>query len=288
MRTRLRMEYPLAKSHMKVRSLALKVGSKTLRMVIHESDNYITFFIGGHTKYCIHGFILKQDSPMSKYDDISIGEFSKIHHNLECSLEHDFKRGADTNMILKVFLSYIHTHYSYVKYLKFDDASNRNCDNGRIVDLAEMSYITTGKTWYEKNFGAKLSESSRILFDRVERKFQEMKSTVAWEPFSANLEKGKDSPIPILEIKDMYEKAATWQDFFGPLREKMGIEKFCPFVAPWLEEFMHSYFKMKFIKFEYLMPLEPNKISFTELPYSRGGRRFTRKNLKLSPMSYME
>jgi hypothetical protein len=281
------MDYPPAKSHMTVTSHALKIRSKTLRIVKHESDNYITMYIGGHTKYCIYGFITKEGGGVAKMGgSISVGEFSKIHYNLECSLEHDFKRGIDTNMILKLFLSYIHKHYPYVKELKFDDASYRTCDNGQQVDLAEMTYITTGKTWYQKNFGARLSESSVADFNRTEQRFQEMKSKVSWETFSGNI--SKEILIKIPEMKEIYENASTWQDFFGPLREKMGIEKFCPFVAPWLEQFMHSYFKSKFIRFEYLMPIEPNIIPFTELPYSRGGRRFTRKNLKLSAMSFME
>ncbi len=280
------MNYPPAKSHMKTRSLALKVGSKTLRLVIHESDNYVTLYIGGHEKYCIYGFITKEESSIAKTDDISIGDFSKIHYNLECSLEHDFKRGADTNMILKLFLAYIHKHYPYVKYLKFDDASHRTCDDGQLIDLAEMTYITTGKTWYEKNFGAKLEKSSKTDFIKAEHRFQEMKLKVTWETFSGNFPKEILTEIP--DMQKMYEEATTWQNFFGPLRERMGIENFCPFVAPWLEQFMHSYFGTKFIKFKYLMPVEPNTIPFIEQPYLKGGKRFTRKNLKLRPLALME
>ncbi len=243
-------------------------------------------YIGGHTKYCIYGFIIKEGSLTAKTDDISIGDFSKIHYNLECSLEHDFKRGVDTNIIIKLLLSYIHKHYPYVKQLKFDDASSRTCDDGQRVDLAEMSYITTGKTWYEKNFGVTMGSSTQEIFKKAEQKFLKSKAETSWESFSGDIPKDKIKNIS--DMKSMYETAETWQDFFGPLREKMGVEKFCPFIASWLEPFMKSKFGVKFIKFEYLMSIEPNIIPFTEFPYSRGGRRFTRKNLKLSAMSYME
>jgi hypothetical protein len=271
---------------MKVRTISLKVGSKTLRLVIHESDNYITLYIGGHTKYCIYGFIIKEGSGVARQDDITIGEFSKIHYNLECSLEHDFKRGVDSNMILKVLLSYISKYYSYVKYLKFDDASYRTCDNGLHVDLAEMTYITTGKTWYEKNFGAIMTSSTRDIFNKAEERFKKSKSETSWDTFCGTVNNDIIKIVP--NAKKLYEEAETWQSFFAPVREHMGIEKFCPFVAPWLEQFMRTSFGTKFIKFEYLMPLEPNKIEFTELPYARGGKKFTRKHLKLRQLSIME
>ena len=280
------MEYPSAKSHVEVRSVALKVNNKSMRLVIHESPDVITFFIGGHTKYCIYGFIYKEGGMMAKFKGISIGDFSKIHYNLECSLEHDFKRGSDTNMLLKLLLSYIHKHYPYVKQLKFEDASYRTCDDGQLIDLAEMSYITTGKTWYEKNFGATLDPSSRAQFKRAEQNFKEIKEHAKWDDFSRSLP--KDSPVEFSEMKKIYEEASTWQEFFGPLREKMGVETFCPFISPWINSFMAGAFGMKFIQFRYLMPVEGNTIPFTEHPYSRGGRRFTRKNLKLRPLALME
>jgi hypothetical protein len=183
-------------------------------------------------------------------------------------------------------LSYIHKHYPYIKQLKFEDASYRTYDDGQIIDLAEMSYITTGKTWYEKNFGATLDPSSRAQFKRAEQKFKEMKEKLLWDEFSQELP--KDGPVEFPEMKKMYEEAATWQEFFGPLREKMGVENFCPFISAWINPFMAGAFGMKFIQFRYLMPIEGNTIAFTEVPYSRGGRRFTRKNLKLRPLALME
>lgn len=280
------MEYPDLKSGSELKTITLKVGSKTLRLIQHESPDIITLYIGGHTKYCIYGFITKSSSPMARFSDISIGNLSKIHYNQACSLEHDFKRGVDTNMILKVFLSYIHKHYPHIKQMKFEDASYRPCDDGQIIDLAEMSYITTGKTWYEKNFAATLAPTSEGQFKVLELKFQKMKLEIDWNTFKGFIT--TKLPIDEIELQKIYEDATTWQDFFGPLREKMGIELFCPFVAPWLHTFMEMVFKFSFIQFKYLMPVEPNRISFTELPYSRGGRRFTRKNLKLRPLSLME
>jgi hypothetical protein len=178
-------------------------------------------------------------------------------------------------MILKLFLSYIHTHYPHVRSLKFEDASYRACDNGQIVDLAEMSYLTTGSTWYEKNFGAILDPASQAQFKALETKFQTFKGELSWDSFRGFITTAL--PLAEAELKSLYESSTTWQDFFGALREKLGVEKFCPFVAPWLRTFMEFGFKRSFIQFAYRMPVEGNTIPFTELPYVRGGRRFTRK-----------
>lgn len=272
------MEYPQIKQGMRSKITAIKIGNKTLKLVTHESDNYITIYIGGHTKYCIYGFVIKQGSIMAERYDVSIGDFSKIQFTIECSLEHVFRRGIDTNIILKVFLSYIYKHYPYVKQLNFEDASYRRCDTGEIIDLAEMSYITTGKTWYEKHFGASVAPQSRAMVANIESKFQEIKGGMSWDECKSYIT--NELPIEEAEMKQLYDTVKTWQDFFGPLRDRIGIESFCPFVAPWLEIFMKAHFKKRFIQIPYHIPIKENIIEFTEVPYTHGGKRFTRKRIE--------
>ena len=89
---------PIPKIGTNVLKKIIKLAKKSLLMTIHESDYSTTIYIGGYTKYCIEAQIMKH---LSK-QDITVGAFNKIRFDVECSLEHDFTRGYDTTMILKL------------------------------------------------------------------------------------------------------------------------------------------------------------------------------------------
>ena len=255
----------------------IKIGNKSLLMTTHESNSSIIIYIGGHDTYCIDAQILK---PSSK-EPVTIGNLTKIRFDVNCSLEHNFVRGFDTNMILKLLLTYIHDIYPTTKAMRFSDASTQTCDNGFSVDLSEMLYLITGKTWYEKNFGAYLDGYSLENFKTLETGFQAKKSTISWEMMKDIIT--TDLPLTDDEMKQLYDSAVTWQDFFGGLSEKIGIPEMCNFMAPWLHRFIQQYFRFNFMANTYMIPVGDYKIPYTVLEYKniRGGRRFTRKRVKL-------
>ena len=158
----------------------IKIGSKSLLMTIREDTNSVNIYIGGHELYCLNIFIKKEQSIYSGFNP-SIAHLPGIEYNSECSLEYNFKRGIDTNMILKFAISYIYKNYPHVKGLSFNDASYRSCDNGNTVSLAIMSYIASGKTWYETHFGAYLEAEYISAFKSAEQRFQESKKIIQWE-----------------------------------------------------------------------------------------------------------
>jgi hypothetical protein len=210
---------------------------------------------------------------------LNVGRLVQIYYNVNCSLEGDFKRGIDTTNILHILCKYLRENYPYVEYLSFTDASYRTCDNGVTIDLARLSYLRTGKTWYEKNYGAFLDDQYVNIFNRMEGALQKGKNTLSWDRFK-QLIKG-EFPLPESEMKTMYETSGSWQDFFGPLSDKIGISAFCIFMAPWINTFFTSITQTSFSSFTYVLPLIgiPD-IDFDITNYSRGGRKFTRKQVK--------
>lgn len=263
--------YPKAREGTSVIHKKLKIGTKTMRMSIYESQTSITIYIGGHEEYCIEIQMMK---PGYGYD-ITMAHFSKIRWDLNCSLEYNFQRGVDTNMLLKLAMSYISRNYRDVTHMTFNDASSRTCDDGRPVDLAKMSYICTGKTWYEKHFGAYIAPLWKNAFETQHKKFNEAKKTMTWEQFNGFI--GVPLPLDKQTIEKMYNDSDTWQDFFSSVRDAVGIGKFCEFVAPWLDSFLLRYLQFNFIGFNYIMPITDYDLSYSVSEYIRGGKRNTRK-----------
>ena len=252
----------------------VKIGTKSLLMTIRENTDSVNIYIGGHDMYCIHIYIMKEKSIYSSRFDTSIANLPGIEYNQNCSLEYNFKRGNDTNMILKFAITYIHKTYPHVKGISFNDASFRTCDNGKQISLALMSYISTGKTWYEKNFGAYLSSKSLILFESINQRFQSAKTTISWEIMKNIME--NQIPMEESKMKTMFESAATWQDFFGPIREVIGISEFCIFVEPWLDNFINETMDYNILGLQYILPVKDHTIVYIISDYQRGGKRFTR------------
>ena len=285
---------PRTGTHVSKKKITINGSTKTLLVTTHETNSSILIFIGGHDVYCIEAQIMKAASG----EDPSIGNFTKIRFDVNCSLEHNFVRGYDTTMILKFLLTYIKRTYPYVNVMRFNDhsfrrneclssyndenASMRTCDNGATVELSQMLYMIRGKTWYETHFGAYLADESAQKFKLLEDRFQEKKKTISWSMMKDIIT--TQFPIDEPELEDLYTKATTWQEFFAPLNERIGTSNMCIFMAPWLGRFVLQYFRFNFIAEMYLLPVRDSKIDYVLAEYQRGGStRFTRKR-RTQPM----
>lgn len=267
--------------------LRISIGAKSLKLSSYETSDTITIFIGGHDVYCIEAMIYKEDSIFVTRLGYSanIGLLTQVYYNLNCSLEGNFQKGVDTSRILHILCKYIRRNYPYVNALSFTDASYKTCDNGHDVELAEMTYMRTGKTWYEKNYGAYIDNKYAGQISDMEQKFTNAKKHMTWKDFSQFIVGA--IPLSEEELEHMYTNALTWQQFFGPLSEKMGISQFCIFVAPWLHKFFNAISNVSFASFKYILPLDkiPN-IEYTISNYMRGGRKFTQKRIRKKKVNY--
>lgn len=265
----------------------IQVGAKSLKMSVFETENVIHLYIGGPTLYCIYATIHTEKSLFVKHGihNKSVGTLEQIYYNKSCSLEHNFVRGIDTNMIIQVLITYIKQKYSYVRTLQFNDASTRTCDNTLPVSLASMTYIYTGSTWYQKNYNAYLSSNNSDKLRLLEDAYNERKLQFTWEMFRDLYAKG-NLPLPESDMKIAFTHSNTWQDFFAYIQTKIGISEFCNFVAPWLTNFMRQVMKHDIILFPYNFNLDDFKsVKLHITPYTNtGGRRkFTRKAQRKVP-----
>lgn len=252
--------------------IKLIIGNKSLKLVKYESLREISFYIGGHTIYCIYVSLIKNDGKI-----LSDGHLNKIRYDQVCSLENNFMRGIETNMILKLLLTYISRNYPIVKKLLFNDRSTITCPNGETIDLGLISYLVNGETWYEKHFGAFLEGLNLTTFRKFESDFQNRKKNTTWESFNEQMHRLLQMPIPEEELKEIYTQSNTWQQFFKTINNKLDIFDFYTHVQPWIHRFMLVYFKHNIIGFNYQMPVKDYGINYVEGTYQRGGRKFTRR-----------
>ena len=273
--------YPEPNPNIHVYNKKISIGKKSLRMLIHESEDTFTLYIGGYTMFCIDALIHKETSRFSRIIDVQLGYLSHVYYNQTCSLEHNFVRGIDTNRILKILCTYVKNNFPYIKGFIFNDTSTRPCDNGSYINLYEMSYIRTGKTWYEKHFHAYIHPTSLKLFIKTEKEFQEKKKLISWDMMKTYIQ----TPLPMDEsiLQTLYDSTNTWQEFFDTISNTIEIDTFCIFVSDWLHGFMMSIFQLDLATIKYIMPIDINTIEYTESSYKQGGSRFTRKHIYRQP-----
>ncbi len=258
---------------------AFAVASKTLKVTTYETQDTYTIFIGGHDLYCIECMIYKSDSSFARIIPTNVARLIQIYYNMNCSLEGNFQRGIYTTRIFQILCEHIRRKYKHIDTISLTDASFRTCDNGHDVDLAVMTYLRTGKTWYEKNYGAYLDGIDIQKFNNMEQRMYELKKTMNWKEFKQFIKGGY--LIAEKDMQTMFENASTWQDFFGPLSDKMGISEFCIFVSPWLSTFW-DISKYSFASGKYYIPLKNiPTIEYVPVEYKRGGRRFTAKRIRV-------
>lgn len=257
----------------------ITTNNKAFLLTTHTNTDTITMYIGGHDKYCIEAQIFKENSTFSSFIDISVGNLSQIYFNVGCSLKGGFKRGEDTNLIIQLMISYINKTYPYIKSLSFTDASFRSCDNGHTVGLAEMSFITTGKTWYELHYKAYIETPYKVIVDENISNYNNLKKKVSWEMMT-NYIRTPPPTFTIEQLHILFDNSTTWQEFFSTIRNTIGISTFCIFISPWLHLFVKSLVKIPFSGIKYLLPLD-NYVEYTLSISNRrtGGKRYTHKRI---------
>lgn len=277
--------------YIKAEFYKIKVGTKHLKMTTYETENMVNMYIGGPKLYCIHATVNKPESIFVQrgMDKLHIGSIEQIYYNKQCSLEHNFTKGIDTNMIINLLCQYVRDKYPYVTHLKFNDASHRACDNGIEVSLMVMTFLYSGMTWYQKNFHAIVVPEQIARYNKIITNYNEQKEKYSWNSFNEIFIKGK-LPLHEHEMEALYNSAETWLDFFTPLMEKIDISEFCNFISPWLPKFIDIILKHDFLIIPYLLILEKLRpVEYTITKYIEGGKRktFTRKHPKKLPRNYM-
>lgn len=264
----------------------LKIDNHTIILTTYETESSITIYLGGVKHWCIHSTLHKDNNNKIKEE----GYLVKIRYDLLCSVEEKIQRGGDITKLLKLLIQYIHDTYPEVKYLSFNDLSTRRCDNESNINLAVMTYLYSGKTWYEKNFDVTISIQSKETLDKIVKKFNKSKKE-SWSVIRDTIYNYKELKYTECEIEKIYEEAITWNEFFEAIFKKIGIAKFCIFVSPWLDSFTIQYFN-NLMGLSYDMPIKATNIVYTKNEFV-GGRyksyfKGARKNKTIKRFSEIE
>lgn len=246
---------------------------KNFKLTIFDSENNVRIFLGGHSNiYCLEGFIYKDINFDNKFIDKTVGILVQVYYDQACSLDGDFEKGIDTKNLIHLFLSIVKKNFKHVTQIQLTDASTKMCDNGSEVSLSNMLYARRGKTWYEQHFNAVLDTKDKAKFDNAVARFNAAKESMDWDNFAPFI-KG-DLPLPQEEMEEIYNRARTWQEFFGTIATKIGDADFCEFVSPWLNDFMQILMKFTFVMTFYYIPLSNYKQrEYTISPFTGGGRK---------------
>lgn len=266
-------DYPGQKNDTVIHKI-VSTNSKRFRMSIYENERLLSFYIGGHTRFCVYAEMIKNDNGELK----DMGYLYKIRYDEVCSLDNQFTRGADTQFILKFLLTYLSKTYPSVKKLAFNDASARTCNHGVPVSLASMQFILTGKTWYQKHFSAYLEGRDIQNFTRYYDDYTRQKKLTDWNMIIYRIDNLPSLGIDMQTLEQIYNQTNTWEEFFSYISNMIGIGEFCEFIYPWLDKFIKSFLKHELMGFQYMMPVKEYPIEYELLPYTKGGKRFTRKN----------
>jgi len=236
-------------------------------LTVRTSDTSTMLYIGGLTVWCISCQVLHNKS---------VANMPKIEYNETCSLTGRYKRGIDTIDILALMMAYVHDRFPNVTHITFDDYSWRSCDDQQTIDLAPFYYLMYGVTWYMSKMGATFEkEADAAHFTDANRRFQQLKLTMTWTEFDAEVTSAH--PLPDSEMRRLYEGSETWPIFFSKVKEQVSIEDLCRYMAPWVKDFVRKHAGLLYESMKMIMPIVggvPYTISpFTKRTNGGGGTR---------------
>ena len=255
----------------------VNIGPNKLLMTIRTGVTDDLIYMGSKKVYCIYALVPKyiDEAPDEQIDT---GTFQELKYDNQCALGDNLATGVDSTLLVKLMVTYIARKYPYIKELRFSDASYKTCDDGTRTELSEMTYLTIGKTWYEKHFDAFVEYDSNSSYTRDMEYVQQKKNTTTWD----HLLKRIPSLRKFEDMRGIYENATTWQEFFSAVRDRLGgIAQFCMFASKWLHIFTTQYLRLRFTKYTYILPIKDYGIQYTTESYtSGGGRRKMTKTMK--------
>lgn len=95
---------------------------------------------------------------------IHIARIVKINFHPRCSITRELQRGGGTEVMVKSALTFVTRTFPWITDFTLTDASTVDCGDecggasSYPVSLTALSLCTTGQTWYERAFGARLED----------------------------------------------------------------------------------------------------------------------------------
>lgn len=251
------------------------IRKKVMIITTYETAGTITIYIGSRDIYCIDVQLLKNKD----LSTVTTGYLTKARWDSVCSIDEPFSKGSDTILMIKLLINYINDKYPDVKELKFNDMSTKTCDDGNSVSLAAMKLLTDGKTWYESHFDIKLNDISDTLYKQLKTDITNKKKEISFDNFSmySNI---NFLNIPDSELRELYNKSNTWQEFFSEIRNIIGVSKLCIWLSKnnWFDIFLNIFLKINISTIQFLLNIKQyNEITYKLMNMNGGKYRLSSK-----------
>jgi hypothetical protein len=252
------------------------IRKKVMIITTYETINTITIYIGNRDIYCIDVQLLKDNET----NTVNTGYLTKARWDSVCSIEEPFSNGADTIIMIKLLVTYIHDNYPNVSELLFNDMSTKTCDDGNSVSLAAMKVFTDGKTWYESHFDISIDPNNKYIYDTMKENITIKKQEITFDKFSMY------SNINYLQISNdklnkLYNNSQTWQEFFSKIRDEIGVSKLCIWLSKnnWFDIFLNTILKVNISTIQFMLTIKKyNEIKYRIVNNVGGKYRRTKKN----------
>jgi hypothetical protein len=261
--------------------IIIKAGKYTFQInedILFYGENIISrsFRIGGKYDKCISvSYSYKENSPIS-------AKISYVKYEPECSIESNLEKSGGTGLMLKVLINHAFKLVPTIPIFQFDDMSHIDCiekdmnispprPQKKPLHLAYLSIAYNSQTWYEKYFGAKMTDI--LKYNQYKQKLHFLLNPNDKLDFLSFLQitTPPSQDIPFLE--NIYKNTNTYRDFFN----KIPFDKRCDILFPWLASFMKYYLKNSFSNNDWQIDIRT--MNSTQKVGGKSKKNATRKRL---------
>lgn len=198
----------------------------------------LTFRFGGEYKCITISYRFESGFPVS-------ASIPLLSYEPECSVGVSLEKGVGTELLIKTAISYCYSQVPSVPIFTFDDTSHIDClvtedtrpprKLKKPLNLAYLSIIYHGETWYERIFNAKMVNAAKYATYQESLGF--LTDPSAKLPFLQFLELAQPSGEQIAYMEKYYGSTSTYRDFFKSIPKQQQ----CMCLFGWINRFIEHY-----------------------------------------------
>jgi hypothetical protein len=265
----------------------LETDSYVFYLTITKQTGMDTISIGGRKGECVNISVNKPDSLAVQrgYHSLDVATIPILAWDGGCAVDKDLARGSGTVHMINTILSEVVKRYPYVKLLKLTDNSHITCNNGKQISLMFLSIVEHSKTWYERQYGAFLYESSQNKkYKQGIQHLSDPDVKLSFDEFTT-LIKPHTNKVTIERLKHYYENSPSYLAFFKSIVDNEGKYELCNLIVESIDIFLIYIFDFDPLSAIWVIPSSSiqyvqiqNEVALNAKPKNQmGGKRKSRR-----------
>lgn len=222
-----------SKEHYQIVSSAATYFLTVVKQNVRDEPYIDILLIGGTKKGCVKVAVNTNKNLFSE-EQYETAFVSNVDYDPKCNITNDLNKGGGTRNMFGTILFFIKKTYPHVKHVGFEDYSKFDCDNDTEVPLNLHSVALYGKSWYERFWNAYIRDENRRSAYSKDIETLHTQKKVGLETLDYILKNNENRETLI----ELYEEAATTDQFFKKIIEKYGRSNACSVIQPWISPFM--------------------------------------------------